>query len=69
LFSEEPGRFLVSVRPEDRERFERSVGPAQYLGEVTREARVEASLAGESVISADLGALERAFKTAIVQGE
>jgi phosphoribosylformylglycinamidine synthase len=65
LFSEDPGRFLVSVRPEDRERFERSVPSASYLGEVTAEPRLEASLAGQRVLDAALVEIERAFKTPI----
>lgn len=67
LFAEDPGRLLVSIRPEDRERFERSMAglPCRILGETTREPRLRASLAGRVVLDATLPAIERAFKTPI----
>ncbi|MDA8426444.1 MAG: AIR synthase-related protein [Treponema sp.] len=67
LFAEDPGRFLVSVRPEDRERFERSMAnlPAALIGEVTEEPGIRASLGGLRVLDADLASVERAYKTPI----
>jgi phosphoribosylformylglycinamidine synthase len=67
LFAEDSGRFLVSVRPEDRERFERSMSnlPAALVGEVTMEQRIHASLDGDSVLDVDLQSIERAYKTPI----
>jgi len=67
LFAEDPGRILVSIRPEDRERFERLVAglPVRLVGETTREPRLRASLGGRVVLDAALPALERAFKTPI----
>jgi phosphoribosylformylglycinamidine synthase subunit PurSL len=68
LFAEDPGRFLVSIRPEDRERFERSMAglPIALVGETTAEPRLHASLGGKTVLDAALAELERAYKTPIV---
>jgi hypothetical protein len=57
----------VSIRPEDRERFERGMAglPCRLLGETTREPRLRVSLAGRAVLDAALPALEQAFKTPI----
>jgi phosphoribosylformylglycinamidine synthase subunit PurSL len=67
LFAEDPGRLLVSIRSEDRERFERmAVGlGVRLIGEVKREPRLRATLGGRVVLDAALPALERAFKTPI----
>ncbi len=69
LFAEDPGRFLVSIRYGDRERFERSMSSIRCIGEVGGEPRLEVSLGGRTLIGAALGELERAFKTPIVQGD
>jgi phosphoribosylformylglycinamidine synthase II len=68
LFAEDPGRFLVSVRPEDRERFERSLSgsPLRLVGTTTAERRMRATLRGKTVVDASLDELERAFKTPII---
>ncbi len=68
LFSEVPGRLLVAVRAEDRERFERSMSgePCRLIGKTSVEARLRATLAGKALIDLGLDALERAFKTPIV---
>jgi phosphoribosylformylglycinamidine synthase subunit PurSL len=67
LFAEDTGRFLVSIRPEDRERFERSMAglPAALVGEATAEPRLRASLGGKTVLDAGLDAIESAYKTPI----
>lgn len=67
LFSESPSRFLVSVRPEDRERFERSFSGLAYrlLGTTTAEPLLTFSLGGREVLSAGLEGLEKAYKTPI----
>ncbi|MDP3177035.1 MAG: hypothetical protein Q8M76_03965, partial [Spirochaetaceae bacterium] len=67
LFSEDPGRFLVSVRPEDRERFEQSLSgsPLRLVGTTIAEKRMRATFRGKVVVDASLDALERAFKTPI----
>jgi phosphoribosylformylglycinamidine synthase len=67
LFAEDTGRFLVSIRAEDRERFETSMAglPAALVGEVVAKPRLTASLRGKKVLDASLVELERAFKTPI----
>jgi len=67
LFAEDPGRFLVSVRPEDRERFETGMAglPVALVGEVVASPRLRARLRGELVLDAQLAEIERAFKTPI----
>ncbi len=67
LFAEDTGRFLISIRPEDRERFERSmVGlPAALIGATTPEPRLKVSLGDEKILDAGLDELERAYKTPI----
>jgi hypothetical protein len=54
LFAEDTGRFLVSIRSEDRERFERSMAglPLALVGEATAEPRLSASLGGKAVLDA-----------------
>ena len=67
LFAEDSGRFLVSIRREDRERFERSMGglPLALVGETTAEPRLRASLDGKAVLDVGLAEIERAYKTPI----
>jgi len=67
LFAEDPGRFLVSIRREDRERFERSLAGLSFamIGETSAEPRILVSSRGAVVADAALGAVERAFKTPI----
>ncbi|HSV57222.1 MAG TPA: AIR synthase-related protein [Magnetospirillaceae bacterium] len=67
LFCESPSRFLVSVRPEDRERFERSFRglPHRLLGTTTAKSRLVFRLAGRAVLDAPLDKLEAAYKTPI----
>jgi phosphoribosylformylglycinamidine synthase len=67
LFAEDAGRFLVSIRSEDRERFERSMAllPCALLGEATAENRLRASLGGKPLLDAPLDEIKRAYKTPI----
>jgi phosphoribosylformylglycinamidine synthase subunit PurSL len=67
LFAEDTGRFLVSIRPEDRERFERSMSglPVALVGETVPEARLRARLGGKVILDAGLAEIERAYKTPI----
>ena len=67
LFCETPSRLLVSVRPEDRERFERSFSglPHRLLGTTTGEPRLRFSLAGSEILAATLEGIEAAYKTPI----
>jgi phosphoribosylformylglycinamidine (FGAM) synthase-like enzyme len=55
LFSETPSRFLVTVHPGARERFERCLAglPAARIGEVRAEGRLVVTLEGERLM--DLG--------------
>jgi phosphoribosylformylglycinamidine synthase len=65
LFSEAPGRHLVSIRPEDRERFESTMRGSPFLvvGRTLAEPRLRASLGGQAVLDAGLDAIEKAWKT------
>ena len=67
LFAEDTGRFLVSVRPEDRERFERSIAglPVALIGETTAEPRLRVRLGGVMILDAGLDEIELAYKTPI----
>lgn len=67
LFSETPSRFLVSIRPEDRERFERSFSGLAHrlLGRTTADRRLRFTQGGTQVLSAGLDELEQAYKTPI----
>ncbi|MBL8965436.1 MAG: hypothetical protein JNG85_00430, partial [Spirochaetaceae bacterium] len=67
LFSEAPGRLLVAVRAEDRERFERSMSgePCSLVGRSVAEPRLRAFLGGAAAIDAGLDEIETAFKTPI----
>jgi len=68
LFSEAPHRILVSVRPEDRERFERTLAgsPLVLLGRTTAEPRLRALLGGATILDAGLADIAKAWKTAII---
>ncbi len=68
LFSEAPGRLLVSIRPEDRERFEGTMAGSMVLllGRSTADARLRASLGGQTLLDADLPHIEAAWKTPIL---
>jgi phosphoribosylformylglycinamidine synthase subunit PurSL len=67
LFAEDTGRFLASIRPEDRERFERVMAglPLALVGEATAEPRLRARLGDRTILDASLDELERAYKTPI----
>ncbi|RNA66724.1 phosphoribosylformylglycinamidine synthase subunit PurL [Alteribacter keqinensis] len=65
-FSETPSRYLISVRKENREQFERMVKDALLIGEVTGEAQLNVfGKAGETVLSAQSSELEKAWRGAI----
>ncbi|MBP7263612.1 MAG: phosphoribosylformylglycinamidine synthase [Spirochaetia bacterium] len=67
LFSESGGRFVVSIRPEDRERFEETLSghTVRWIGRTTADPGFTLTLDGRAVVRTDLDALERAFKTPI----
>jgi phosphoribosylformylglycinamidine synthase len=64
LFSESMGRFIVSVRPEDQNRFEEMVKglPSGMAGRVRQDQRLIVTSGSEELIRADLEALRTAFK-------
>ena len=67
LFSESTGRFLVTVRPGDEERFEACfqgglVGAAARIGRVTGDGMLSVRLGKQELIRADIEDLRSAFK-------
>ncbi|MDK1031642.1 MAG: AIR synthase-related protein, partial [Planctomycetia bacterium] len=65
LFSESNTRFLIEVRPEDREKFEKLAGgvPMAEIGEIPGTRRLEIiGLGGAPVVSADIENLKSAWK-------
>jgi phosphoribosylformylglycinamidine (FGAM) synthase-like enzyme len=68
LFSESPARLLVSVRPEDRERFESSMRGQSFirLGEVGDGPLLTIGLNGTNLISASVEEIRGAFQAPIV---
>ena len=67
LFAESGGRFVVSIRKEDRERFEDTLhGHSwRFAGEVSAEPVLRCSVGESLVLETNLAALEQAFKTPI----
>lgn len=68
LFSESGGRFVVSIRREDRERFEETMSglPFRWIGRTLPEPRFELFVDRKPAVRTTLDALERAFGTPIV---
>lgn len=64
LFSESQSRFVVTVSPKNRERFEESVpGPLACVGEVTKEKNFTVrGLGGKVIIKTDIQDLREAWK-------
>ena len=67
LFSESGGRFVVSIRHEDRERFEETLSglPFRFIGQTTEEPGFSLSLEGKMVIQTSLEGIRKAFMTPI----
>lgn len=67
LFSESGGRFVVSIRKQDRERFEETMGRSflRWIGETIPGDTFRIAVGGEPRIDTTLAELERAFKTPI----
>jgi phosphoribosylformylglycinamidine synthase len=63
LFCETPSRFLVSVGPRDRKRWERAMAgvPMGLLGEVLAEPRVRISASGAPVAEVEVADIRRAW--------
>lgn len=65
LFSESQSRFVVTVSPDKREQFERTLAgdPFAFVGEVTADTRFEViGLSGDTVIVADIRKLKEAWQ-------
>ncbi|RLA63368.1 MAG: phosphoribosylformylglycinamidine synthase [Epsilonproteobacteria bacterium] len=64
LFSEGPGRFLVSVAPESKESFEKHFADVSYksLGKVTSGDLVEVNMDGEQVLNTSMDKMITAWK-------
>ena len=67
LFSESGGRFIVSIRKEDRERLEETLSglPFRFIGQTTEEPGFSLSLGGKIVIQTSLDSIRKAFMTPI----
>jgi phosphoribosylformylglycinamidine synthase len=67
LFSESGGRFVVSIRQEDRERFEETLSglPFRLIGQTTEDPGFSLGLAGKTVVQTALGDIRKAFMTPI----
>lgn len=67
LFSESGGRFVVSVRAQDRERFEETMSghPFRLLGSTDAGGSLRFRLAGKELASVGLASIESAYKTPI----
>jgi phosphoribosylformylglycinamidine synthase len=64
LFSESPGRFLITTAPSDAERFEQQFdrGSCRRAGRVTADGRLRVQIAGNVRFDLGLGQLKVAFK-------
>ena len=63
LYSESHSRFVVSVKPEHRARFEEILGgDAIRIGETTGEPRFRIERAGQPLVDCACGELERAWQ-------
>ncbi len=71
LFSESCSRFLVTVAPKDRAKFEAGlIGfPCAQVGVVSRKAFVRFTRSGQELVSIPVEELEEAFTTPILPGE
>ncbi|MDX9958639.1 MAG: AIR synthase-related protein [Spirochaetia bacterium] len=67
LFSESGGRFVVSIRQEDRERFEETLSGLSFrlIGQTTEEPGFSLSLGGNTVVQTTLDNIREAFMTPI----
>lgn len=65
LFSESQSRFLVTVKLEDKAKFEEIVEAAQEIGTVQKDAVLNVKVNGESVVEEDAEQLNKLWKEAI----
>ena len=64
LFSESQSRFLLSVKKENKEAFEKLTG-AVLIGEVTEQPNIDINNNGEKIINTPVETLETAWRGAI----
>ena len=57
LFNQSAGRFVVSVHPDRKDEFEKSLDTWHFLGEVTDGGVVGLTVAGKRVLEKDIGEL------------
>ena len=63
LYSESPSRFIATVRPEHRSRFEEALGgDAVRIGETTTEPRFRIEFGGRALVDCACADLERAWQ-------
>lgn len=67
LFSETQSRFIITVKEENREKFEAIVRDAVRIGTVTEDAKLQIHINGELVIEEDTATLNELWREAIPQ--
>ncbi len=67
LFSETQSRFLLSVKEENKAKFEEIVQDATHIGTVTADRKINVQINGESVIEDEIEQLNKLWKEAIPQ--
>ncbi|MEC5424355.1 phosphoribosylformylglycinamidine synthase subunit PurL [Virgibacillus sp. C22-A2] len=65
LFSESQSRFLVTVKPYNKEHFEKTMEDAKKIGVVTEDNQVTVTINNENVIQEDAAQLRELWKGAI----
>ncbi|WP_085993308.1 phosphoribosylformylglycinamidine synthase subunit PurL [Oceanobacillus senegalensis] len=65
LFSETQSRFIVTVKAEEQEKFERMVDDAKQIGKVTTDSTLQVSINNDIVIDGDVKELEELWRGAI----
>jgi phosphoribosylformylglycinamidine synthase len=71
LFSESCGRFVITVREAEADRFEAFFEglPCRRVGHVTGEPRIRARLGGRSILDVDLFELKAAWKATLAHAD
>ncbi len=65
LFSESQSRFLVSVRPENKDSFEKTVDNATHIGTITADSKLVIDVNGTKQVEEDASVLHNLWKGAI----
>ncbi|WP_010651650.1 phosphoribosylformylglycinamidine synthase subunit PurL [Oceanobacillus massiliensis] len=65
LFSETQSRFLVTVKAENKDRFENTIQDAKQIGAVTNDGKLQVTVNGKKVIQDDAKQLEKLWRGAI----